>query len=85
MKLTIEPTSVIVEINGVPARRWIGRLESGHEVAVYAVAVGSDDPAVQELLARELLEIPPALSPREVLHFLFGDSGMAPADRSRDN
>jgi hypothetical protein len=32
MKITIENTAQIVEVNGAPARVWLGKTESGIEV-----------------------------------------------------
>lgn len=46
MKITIESTNKIVELNGVPARIWEGKTEDGTELHCYvtrvAVAEGQD-------------------------------------------
>lgn len=54
MKLTIESTSHIVTLNGVPARVWEGVTESGVHVHCYVtrVAVKADQPT--EEFEREL-------------------------------
>ncbi len=52
MKLSIEPTSKIVTLNGVPARIWEGRADDGTPVHVFVARVGvpADEPA--EVLER---------------------------------
>ena len=49
MKITIETTSKIVEVNGVPARIWEGHTESGIPVHCYVTrtAVHRDEDASQ--------------------------------------
>ncbi len=46
MKMTLENTSKIVELNGVPARIWEGRTESGITVVAFVtrVATGEGQP-----------------------------------------
>lgn len=39
MRITIEPTSKIVELNGVPARIWEGRTEDGADCMVFVTRV----------------------------------------------
>jgi hypothetical protein len=39
MKITIESTAKMVEINGVPARVWQGRTESGIEVHCFVTRI----------------------------------------------
>lgn len=58
MKLTIESTTHVVTLNGVPARVWEGITESGVHVHCYVtrIAVPNDSPAEQERFARELQE-----------------------------
>lgn len=57
MKVTIESTSKIVQLNGVPARVWEGQTESGIKVLCYItrVAIGKDEPRTEEF-ERELTE-----------------------------
>lgn len=45
MKITIEPTPVLTQINGAPARLWQGVTDAGTRCQVYvaAVAVEEDD------------------------------------------
>lgn len=59
MKMTIESTSRIVHVNGVPARIWQGTTEAGVAVvvAVTRVAVGKGDDAHE--LERDLVEHAP--------------------------
>jgi hypothetical protein len=59
MKVTLESTSKIVEINGVPARVWEGKTESGIDVHCFItrVAVHKDDDTSQ--FERELKENTP--------------------------
>lgn len=56
MKLTIENTTKVVELNGVPARIWEGHTESGIPVHCYItrVAVHNDHDHTQ--FERELAE-----------------------------
>ena len=58
MKITIESTSHITTLNGVPARIWEGVTETGVRVHCYVtrIAVPNDHPAEQERFARELQE-----------------------------
>ena len=42
MKITIESTEKIVELNGVPARIWEGTSESGVKVHCYITRVAID-------------------------------------------
>ena len=50
MKITIESTSKIVQLNGVPARLWEGETESGIKVHCFITRVGvdKDDPRIGE-------------------------------------
>jgi len=50
MKITIESTTKITELNGVPARVWEGQTESGIKVHCYItrVAIDKDEPRVDE-------------------------------------
>lgn len=47
MKVTLEPTTKIVDVNGVPARIWEGTTQSGIRVHAYVtrIAVPTDAPA----------------------------------------
>ena len=57
MKITIESTSKIVELNGVPARIWEGHTESGIKCHCYItrIAIDKDEPQTEEF-ERELQE-----------------------------
>lgn len=62
MKVTLESTTKIVELNGVPARLWEGKTDTG--IAVHAfitrIAVDKDEPDTQQF-ETELREcIPPS-------------------------
>jgi len=54
MKITIESTTKIVELNGIPCRIWEGETESGIKMHAFIsrVAIGKDENA--EEFAREL-------------------------------
>ena len=56
MKITVESTSKIVELNGVPARIWEGKTESGIPVHCYVtrIAVAKDKDSFE--FARDLQE-----------------------------
>ena len=49
MKATIESTTRMVQVNGVPARIWEGRTESGIEIILYValVAHAADAPPTE--------------------------------------
>lgn len=49
MKITIENTSKIVQLNGVPARVWEGQTDSGIPVHCYItrIAVHNDEDSTQ--------------------------------------
>lgn len=49
MKITLESTTKVVELNGVPARLWEGETESGIQVHAFItrIAVHKDDDASQ--------------------------------------
>lgn len=59
MKLTIESTSQIVEINGGPGRVWIGRTEGGVECFVVVAAIAVRHDADQAEFERDLYEREP--------------------------
>lgn len=50
MKITIESTSKIVELNGIPARIWEGQTKSGIKVHCFVtrVAIDQDELRVSE-------------------------------------
>lgn len=50
MKITIENTSKIVELNGLPARIWEGETESGIKVHCYItrIAIDKDEPRAEQ-------------------------------------
>jgi hypothetical protein len=58
MKITLESTSKVVELSGVPARIWEGTTESGAPVHCYItrIACDVDDDATRAAFARELQE-----------------------------
>jgi hypothetical protein len=59
MRITIENTSRVIEINGVPARVWEGKTDSGIAVhcAITRIAVHKTDDASQ--FEAELVETKP--------------------------
>jgi len=58
MKVTLENTTKIVHLNGVPARIWEGVTERGVRVHAFIsrIAVPNDAPEEQERFAQELKE-----------------------------
>lgn len=61
MKLILEPTAQIVEVNGVPCRQWEGKTESGTTVAAFITRVAVPEDAGAEAhreFERELTEKP---------------------------
>lgn len=57
MKITIESSNKIVELNGVPARIWEGQTESGIKVHCFVtrIAIDKDESRVSEFI-KELQE-----------------------------
>jgi len=57
MKVTLESTTKIVQLNGVPARVWEGKTESGVKIHCFItrVAIDKDEPRAEEF-ERELQE-----------------------------
>lgn len=52
MRLIVESTDILVEVDGRECRLWRGTTEGGHPVDVYIHRIGSADPAaLDELLA----------------------------------
>lgn len=56
MKITIESTSKIVELNGVPARVWEGKTESGIPVHCYVTRIAVERDQDGSEFERELQE-----------------------------
>lgn len=56
MKVTLESTSKIVELNGVPARIWEGHTESGIPVHAFVTRIAVDKSWNHEEFERELEE-----------------------------
>ncbi|NJM09417.1 MAG: hypothetical protein HC883_00505 [Bdellovibrionaceae bacterium] len=56
MKITIESTSEIIQVNGVPARVWEGKTESGIDVFCLVTRIGIDKDADATEFERELKE-----------------------------
>lgn len=42
MKITVESTTKVVTLNGVPARIWEGTTESGHRVHCFVTRIACD-------------------------------------------
>lgn len=53
MRITIESTSKVVQLNGVPARIWEGKTESGIPVHCYVARIATDNKDTSEF-EREL-------------------------------
>lgn len=59
MRVTLEPTSIVLEVNGTKCRQWVGTTESGVPVVAFVAAIGVPDtaPAAElEQFQRELRE-----------------------------
>lgn len=54
MKLTIQSTTKIVELNGIPARIWEGVSEQGIPVHCFITRIAVADGDDQELFEKEL-------------------------------
>ena len=96
MKVTIESTETIVEVDGVPARVWTGRSESGIGVEMLVVLAGVDqkDAGRVEEFERDLRQHAPpiidwprmvALSVRTGLTHVDVDADADDADDGEDN
>lgn len=61
MMISMEPTTKLVELNGVPARIWEGKTWEGVPVHVYVTRIMpvTEDEAQLEGFARELQEVRP--------------------------
>lgn len=60
MKITIEGTTKMAELNGVPARIWEGETESGIKIHCFItrIAIDKDEPRAEEF-QKELQEQKP--------------------------
>lgn len=56
MRIILESTTKIVEVNGVPARIWEGATQSGIPLHAYVTRVAVADDENQEDFERELQE-----------------------------
>lgn len=56
MKVTLENTSKIVELNGVPARVWEGETESGIKVHAFITRIAAEKSQDLSQFEKELLE-----------------------------
>lgn len=56
MRLVIESTETVTELDGVEVRLWEGTTETGRPVKVFVRRIAADDPAAQAELERELRE-----------------------------
>ena len=61
MKITIESTTKVVDLDGIPARIWEGKTDSGIPVHCFItrIAVDKDDEVANEQFRRELAECKP--------------------------
>lgn len=64
MKVTLESTTKIVELNGVPARVWQGQTESGVEVHAFITRIAVRDDTPPEELKRFEDELHEQAAPR---------------------
>lgn len=55
MKVTIESTSKIVNLDGVPARIWEGKTESGIEIFCFVTRIGVEIDVDPSEFERELI------------------------------
>jgi hypothetical protein len=62
MKIIIESTTKIVEINGVPARVWEGKTDSGIEVHCFITRIAVDKKADASQFEKELSECRPPIN-----------------------
>ena len=66
MVVTLQSTSKTVELNGVPARIWEGKTDSGIEVHAFItrIAIDKDEPNAEQF-EKELTEVVPPSSRME--------------------
>lgn len=57
MKVTLEPTSLMVTVNGVPCRVWQGQTESGLQIHAHIALVGTDERAEAPELEAALQQV----------------------------
>lgn len=61
MKVTLQSTTKMVDIDGVPARIWEGTTESGIQVHAFITRIACDKDANQEEFKQELKNcLPPS-------------------------
>lgn len=63
MKLTLESTTKVVDVNGVPARVWEGHTASGIPVHCYITRIAVHVDAEQSQFEAELQECRPPRNP----------------------
>jgi len=54
MRITLESTTKVVELNGVPARIWEGATESGIPIHAYVTRVAVEEGLNQEEFEKQL-------------------------------
>jgi hypothetical protein len=54
MRITLESTTKVVEVNGVPARIWEGATETGIPIHAYITRVAVEEEQNQEAFERQL-------------------------------
>lgn len=64
MRITVESTTEIVTVNGVPARVWHGATEGGTPVIVFVTRIGVEESAGRERQAAFERELESASTPR---------------------
>ena len=62
MKITIESTTKIVELNGVPARIWQGKTENGIEIHCFITRIAVSKAEDTSQFEKELQEHTPPTS-----------------------
>lgn len=67
MKIIMEPTTKLVDVNGVKTRLWQGHTENGIACHAYVALVGVDRSADTTDFERELREV---AAPRPDLNFI---------------
>jgi hypothetical protein len=75
MKISLESTDQVVSLNGVLARVWQGKTESGVNVQAFItrIAVDQSDAAACEIIARELRENAPPTVEWPLFMIMDGD------------
>lgn len=71
MKITIESTDKIVELNGVPARVWEGETESGIPIHCFITRLVVHKDEDVEQFEQELMECRPPRNP-DIESYPFG-------------